>query len=75
MGQSEKGSSGENWLQGLIASALMMGISKRELLEDYYLDEILEIMKEWNRLHGAESSEPEPLDALAFFGDGGEIIG
>lgn len=51
-----------------------MGISKRELLEDYYLDEIGEIVKAYNRIHGAEP-EDKPVDAMTFFGTGGEVIG
>lgn len=29
-----------HWLQRLIAMGLCLGIGKRELLEDYYMDEI-----------------------------------
>ena len=51
-----------------------MGISKRELLEDYYVDEIAEVVQEYNRIHGAEPEE-KPVDAMTFFGAGGEVIG
>lgn len=52
-----------------------MGISKRELLEDYYMDEIGVIIREWNRLNDpASEDEPRNVDAVAFFGDGGEWL-
>ena len=66
------------WLQKLIACALAVGISKRELLEDYYIDEIPEIFKAWNRIHGKDGDdlEPEHMDnPMKFFGEGGEVIG
>ena len=63
------------WLQRLIAAALSIGISKRALMEDYYMDEIGAIMEEWNRLHHPEeSAETQQVDALSFLGDGGEWI-
>lgn len=43
-------------------------------MEDYYIDEIVEIVKAWNRQHGAEEEEKE-VDALTFLGDGGEVFG
>ncbi|MDD3336789.1 MAG: hypothetical protein PHI98_14965 [Eubacteriales bacterium] len=52
----------------------MMGISKRELMEDYYLDEITEIFSEWNRLHRPQEEETTQMDARDFLGDGGEWI-
>lgn len=54
-----------------------MGISKRELLEDYYMDEIGEIIHVWNAMRdpNAESGETEMVDPLEFFGDGGELVG
>lgn len=57
-----------------MACALALGISKRELFEDYYIDEIQEIMKAWSILHGKEDDEPEQLDPMAFFGNGGEVL-
>ena len=55
-----------------------MGISKRELLCDYYPGELDAIVKRWNRLHGAEEAE-EHVDAAAFFGESlmkeAEIVG
>ena len=52
-----------------------MGISKRALMEDFYMDEIGAVMQEWNRLHNPEeSSTPEDVDVLTFLGDGGEWL-
>jgi len=54
---------------------LSIGISKRALMEDYYMDEIGAIMEEWNRLHHPEeSAETQQVDALTFLGDGGEWV-
>ena len=52
-----------------------MGISKRALMEDYYMDEIGVIVQEWNRLHDPEGeAETQQVDALTFFGEGGEWL-
>lgn len=51
-----------------------MGISKRELLEDYYFDEISAVIQEWNDLHGAGEKEEE-VDGMTFLGAGGEVLG
>lgn len=70
-----QGAGGEGWLQRLIASALSIGISKRELFEDYYLDEVGEVMAEWNALHNrSRDEETEKADPLAFLGAGGEWV-
>lgn len=45
-----------------------MGIGKRELLEDYYLDEFLAVCEEWALLGGAEWEEELVTDdPEAFF--------
>ena len=36
------------WLQRLIAMGLSLGIGKRELMEDYYFDEIGAVAEAWN---------------------------
>ena len=51
-----------------------MGIGKRELLEDYYVDEIGAVIEEWNALHGAGEAE-EQVDGMTFLGGGGEVLG
>ena len=51
-----------------------MGISKRELMEDYYIDEIDEVIAQWNALRRGDEVEEE-VDPLTFFGYGGEVIG
>ena len=67
----------EHWVQRLIASALCLGIGKRELMQDYYLDEIGLIFEAWGDLHSTDSDKDEDMsdDPLAFFGEEGEIIG
>lgn len=47
----------EYWLQDLIVSALELGISKKELLEDYYWDEIPLIFERYNALHSSKKEE------------------
>lgn len=45
----------------------MIGISKRELLCDYYPDEIPMIFEMWGELHGIETEKPpEEVDPLEF---------
>lgn len=51
-----------------------MGVSKRELMEDYYPEEVAAVMNEWNRLHRPEGDEPEEMDAATFLGGGGEWL-
>jgi len=48
------------------------------LLEDYYIDEISEIIKAWNTIHGkTDDAEDGPVETnpMKFFGEGGEILG
>lgn len=54
---------------------LHIGIGKRELLEDYYPEEIEAIFAAYNDLHGKKKEEEsvEEVDALTFFGLGGEV--
>lgn len=44
-------------------------------MEDYYLDEIVEVISEWNALHmpGGEDEDVEMVDPRTFLGDGGEM--
>ena len=40
------------------------------------MDEIGTIMEQWNRLHDPEGGEEtQSVDALTFFGEGGEWVG
>ena len=43
----------------------MLGIGKRELLEEYYHDELPVLFEVWNELHGGKQ-EPERVDVMAF---------
>ena len=40
---------------------LCLGIGKRELLEDYYMDEIGSIAQAWNELHNPRANETEVI--------------
>lgn len=53
----------------------MIGIGKRQLMEDYYPDELPAIFEAWGEMHGAEGKvEDEEVDVMEFLGGGGEII-
>lgn len=53
----------------------MIGISKRELLEDYYPDELPAIFEAWGEMHGVKGeAETEEVDVMEFLGGGGEVI-
>lgn len=41
-----------------------MGISKRELLEEYYWSEVLQVLDEYNILHSVEDETEEGLEAF-----------
>ena len=50
---------------------MSIGISKRELLRDYYFDEISEIFTEYNALNRLDENETTPsthVGAEKFFG-------
>lgn len=45
----------------------MIGISKRELFEDYYPDEIPLVFEAWGELHGVKPErEPEKVGVMEF---------
>lgn len=45
----------------------MIGISKRELFEDYYPDEIPLVFEAWGELHGVKTErEPEKVGVMEF---------
>ena len=50
-----------------------MCVPKRALLADYYPDELPRLLKSWLSLSGAPD-EPKPMDAMRFFGGGGEVL-
>lgn len=58
--QSAPGAANEAWFQRLIAAGLKMGISKRELLEDYYPGELAVVFAQYAAL-----GEPEPEESYA----------
>ncbi len=45
-----------------------MGISKKELLSEYYFDEIGEIIHEYNELHRYGRQETHEVSCEDFFG-------
>lgn len=51
----------------MIAQGLTIGISKRELLEDYYPDEVPLIFEAWGEMHGVKAEkEPEQVGVMEF---------
>lgn len=58
----------------MIAAGLSIGIGKRALLEDYYPEEIGEIMEEWNALHDPDREEIVEMKAEDFLGGDGEWL-
>lgn len=54
----------------MIAQGLTIGISKRELLEDYYPDELPLIFEAWGKIHGVRreegEEEPERVGVMEF---------
>jgi len=63
MGESSEARD-EFWVQSLIVTARMMGISKRELLEDYYLDEFLLISDKFVKMKSPKQNEEVFIDQL-----------
>ena len=62
----------------MIASALTIGISKRELFEDYYFDEIGPVLEAWNKLHSPDKTGErveDVSDPMAFLKEGAELVG
>ena|GEM_PF-1672486 len=60
------------WLQELIAAALVYGISKRELFEDYYFDEIAAVLGKCAEIRGIRRENGE--SSAAYVG-AGEFFG
>lgn len=57
------------WLQRLIAVCVSIGISKRDLFECYYVDEIGEVIHEYGEMRRrAYEDETEEVDDGEFFG-------
>lgn len=57
-----------------MALALELGVGKRELLRDYYPDELPALLRAWRALHAPPDDAPEQTDALRFLGEGGERL-
>ncbi len=51
-----------------------MGVSKRELLEDYYPDELPALLNAYRALHAPPEAPAQTVDAMDFLGDGGERL-
>ena len=47
----------EYWLQRWIAIAESMGIGKKSMFSDYYFDEFLTVLDEYNAMHSIETAE------------------
>ena len=55
-----------NWLQRTIAICAKIGISKKELYENYYINEIPIIMQEYADLNKVESKDETEVGAEDF---------
>ena len=55
-----------NWLQKIIAVCIKIGISKREFLNDYYIDEIPLIMQEYAELNKVQNQDEQEVGAEDF---------
>lgn len=47
----------DTWLQKWIAIAASIGISRRELLEEYYFDEFILTLDAYNELHAIQTED------------------
>lgn len=65
----------DDWLQRLIALGLRMGIGKKELLCDYYPDELPALFAAYAEGIATDADKDDQSDPMAFFGGGGEQIG
>lgn len=61
----EKAADTKYWLQRWIAIAESVGIGKKELLEDYYLDEFLAVMDAYSDMHKVERAEDNVIEMTA----------
>lgn len=59
MVSAEKVKDNDYWLQDIIVAGLEIGISKKELLEDYYFDEISIIFDRYNKMHKIDEEDNE----------------
>lgn len=59
--EQQSAADNDAWFQGLIAAGLKIGISKRELLEDYYPDELALVFSEYARLSGPPEEREEEV--------------
>lgn len=53
----------EYWLQRFVAIAQSIGISKHELLYDYYYDEFLVVMEAYNDMHSLNTDKEKEVFA------------
>ena len=57
MVSAEKVKDNDYWLQDIIVAALEIGISKKELMNEYYFDEISIIFDRYNVMHKIDKKE------------------
>jgi len=62
--ESKSAGGSEAWLQKIIAAAQSIGIGKRALMEDYYLDEFMVILQEHNKMQ-MPSEKPQDEEVFA----------
>lgn len=57
MVSAEKVKNNDYWLQDIIVAALEIGISKKELMNEYYFDEISIIFDRYNAMHKIDKKD------------------
>ncbi|MEE1076250.1 MAG: hypothetical protein UHY68_03180, partial [Acutalibacteraceae bacterium] len=63
---SERQYTGVYWLQRWLAAAQSVGITKSELFNQYYYDEFISVMDEYNDMHTLEKDKQEAVYADEF---------
>lgn len=43
-------------------------------MEEYYIDELPEIVEAWNRLHDPDAADAREVDPMTFLGGDGEWV-
>lgn len=66
MPEDERKYTGKYWLQRWLAAAQSVGITKSELFNQYYYDEFIAVMDEYNDMHTLDRDKEETVFADEF---------